>query len=107
MFAEGTSTPPEISTDDGNRPANLPPAADGDSYLRCGFCKCTLTKRGQVYEMSPEAEVIRDEKVSHKKAIEANQEEISALRAQIVTLEAENASLKSSANASQKKANFL
>jgi hypothetical protein len=77
------------------------PPAPEPGYVKCDFCECRLTKRGQVYEVSEKAVVYRDEKETHRKAVIKLDEEIAALRSQIAAKDTEIAALKGSPSPSR------
>jgi hypothetical protein len=81
----------------GNDPPT--PLVPEPGYVKCDFCECRLTKRGQVYEVSEKAIVYRDEKETHRKAVIKLDEEIAALRTQLAAKDAEIATLKGSSTA--------
>ena len=92
-----SSTPPPLRTNEPEPPAPpTPPRAPGTGYLECDFCRCKLTKTGEVYSISEQARVYRDEKEKHLKQVEKLDEEIDALRAEITAKDAEIAQLKGS-----------
>jgi hypothetical protein len=93
--------PPQLATD--NAPAPLPPRVVGEGYLTCDFCECKLTQRGEVYQVSDKARVMRDEKETHGKALAQRDEEIARLRSEITAKDAEIATLKGS----ERKEKFL
>lgn len=81
-------------------PPSIPVPEPG--YVKCDFCECRLTKRGQVYEVSEKAVVYRDEKETHRKATIKLEEEIASLRSQIAAKDTEIATLKNSSVVSKR-----
>jgi hypothetical protein len=99
MPEETVVIPPQLNTgDDFHGAAALPPRVVGEGYLTCDFCECKLTKRGEVYQMSPKAKIMRDEKETNEKALAQRDEEITRLHAEITQKDAEISALRGSAN---------
>lgn len=58
-------------------------------YLMCDFCKCMLTTKGHVYEISDTARDFRDGKETHRKAIAQLNETIAELQREKSKLESQ------------------
>jgi hypothetical protein len=101
-------TPPVLRTNEPEPlPAPAPPRVSGSGYLECDFCRCKLTKTGEVYQVSDVARDFRDDKEKHAKQIAKLDEEITVLRAQIAAKDAEIAQLKGSPGQQPAKQKFL
>lgn len=100
--ATGTATPPVTEV----RETVITPAAEvvAADYVQCDFCKCKLTTRGHVYEISDEARSFRDGNENHRKEIKKLDEEISRLNSEISQL---NAKLREVANLTSQRKKFL
>lgn len=72
------------------------PTPGRGGYVQCDYCKCRLTERGQVYEMSPEAYAFRDQKDNHSREKSVLEGQIAELRREKETLQAEVNRLKDS-----------
>ena len=97
--------PPQLRT--GSDPPPPAPSTGADSpYFICDFCKCKITKKGHVLEVSPEARDFRDQKEENRKQVSKLDETITELRAQITAKDAEIATLKNS-QPEKRKGTFL
>lgn len=86
-------TPEQLET--GNAPAEIvavvPPVAEAivaADYVQCGFCKCNLTPKGHVYEISDTARGYSDANEEHRKEIKKLNEEVTRLNTVIAERDA-------------------
>ena|SRR5271156_6825646 len=99
-----SSTPPPLRT---NETIPDPVEPQTERYMKCDFCQCGLTRRGEVYSMSDKARDFRDEKERNSKESAKSAEDISALRSTIAEKDAEIAALKKQLEAPQIKAKMF
>ena len=98
------NVPPGLETGNNSGvPATEPARVVGEGYLTCDFCECKLTKRGEVYQMSPKSKAFRDADESHEKAIAQRDEEIARLNSDVAAKDREITALKSSVTPSKVK----
>jgi hypothetical protein len=90
---EGVPAP--LRTDELPDPPPPPSPRVPGSYTVCEFCRCEVTRNGEVIKMSETARTYRDASESHKKATQVLDEQIAELRSQLSVKEAELSALKS------------
>lgn len=84
LETELAATPPAgMSTATVVVPATQSVEVVAADYVQCDFCKCKLTTKGHVYEISDTARDFRDGKENHRKEIAKLQEQISTLNGEI------------------------
>jgi hypothetical protein len=82
-------TPEQLNTELNNTPTEVvvvPPAENAvvaADYVQCGFCKCNLTPKGHVYEISDTARAYSDANEEHRKQVKKLTEEISRLNNEV------------------------